>query len=437
MSVRLVLPDFPVSPRDLRRCRDSLALEFGPGTITLAAAAADLPLAAAHGEAVEIYDQDVAARLSDGIAFIEDARPGRASALQSLRSRPVYRFSFAGRASRAQLLPVDTRFNRERPVLSANLFHRLGPDHSDTTIFFPHGYIHRQFGTGPIDEFGHRLCPPPVLPGRTPSQCVVAVFGGSAAWSVECLPHESFPVLLQTELNRRAAAAGAEFRIAVRNFGHHGNVVVNEMQKFVTFCLEASPDFVIAHDGYNDFVYGLLSDPDLLGKHHLTYQEVMEDWSPRLHDGWDASARRTPQERFKVRNSIEAIMRAYLVRKRQFERLCTALGCHFVWGLQPYLHSKVQLSHGERRYIEARRSDEQEIQRLFYQHVPILYDAFVTRSAWRRIANRVDCHLAFEDVPDDIEHFVDFVHCTPEGDAVIAQCYVDYIARHLFPEYPS
>jgi hypothetical protein len=433
MIARLVLPDFWVSAREIARCRASLRLEFGDDCeVLLAADAANLPLASTLGEQVTVFDQDAALRASEVVAFIEE-RPGRAATLQALSSAPVYRFSFRRRALRAQLLPVDPQFNREKRVLSANIFHRLGPDHPDTTIFFPRGYVHRQLGMGPLDDFGHRLCHAELSPTRPSTEKIIAVFGGSAAWSAECLAPESFPAVLETMFNETAAARGSAIRLTVVNFGGHGNVVLDEIQKFCCFCIDLAPDFVIAHDGYNDFVYGLISDPDLLGKHLQTYQEVLEDWSPRLHRAWDASALRMPQERFKVRNSVEAILRAYYTRKRQFERLATALGSHFIWGLQPYLHSKADLSDGERGMLAERLADTNDAQRLFYEFAPPLYDAFVERSPWRRVENRVDCHAAFRDLPRAEEHFVDFVHCTPEGDAFIAKCYSDYIARLLIP----
>ena len=41
---------------------------------------------------------------------------------------------------------------------------------------------------------------------------------------------------------------------------------------------------VIAHDGFNDLVFGLLSDPWLLGEHSIAYQPQFELWAQRLHD---------------------------------------------------------------------------------------------------------------------------------------------------------
>ena len=429
MIAHLVLPDFAVSAREIARCRVSMRLAFGSDCdVLLAADAADIALAPARGEHVALFDQDAALRSGGPVAFIED-RPGRAQTMQARSSAPVYRFSFERRSLRAQLLPVDPRFNRDNPALSASIFHRLGPDHADTTIFFPRGYIHRQLGMGPIDDFGHRLCRAPLSPTRPSTEKIVAVFGGSGAWSMECLAPESFPAVLEAMLNDAAIAHGSTDRFTVANFGAHGNIVLDEIQKFTSFCLDLTPDFVIAHDGYNDFVYGLISDPGLLGVHLQTYQETLEDWPLRLHQAWDAAALRTPRERFKVCNSIEAILRAYLTRKRQFERLAKALGCHFIWGLQPYLRSKANLSDEENRMFAERLADPDDAQRLFYTFAPQLYEAFVERTPWQRIENKVDCQAAFRHLPSDEDHFVDFMHCTPEGDAIIAKCYADYIIR--------
>ena len=94
--------------------------------------------------------------------------------------------------------------------------------------------------------------------------------------------------------------------------------------------------------------------PHLFSTYCIAYQEILEQWSQILHDSWDHSAIRSRQETFQIRNTIEAIVRSYLIRKAEFEEVATGLGCHFVWGLQPYLGSKRRLSQDRSASISVR-----------------------------------------------------------------------------------
>jgi len=436
MNVLLVLPDTPVTSRELARCRASLALELGECEVFLAARANCQELARVHCSNILEFGETVPLGDWHAVAFI-DTTPGPSAAFQARWPGPVFRFSFSSRFGRAQLLAVDPRLNHDKEALAASIFHRLAPDVSDTTLYFPHGYIHRQLGMGPIDAFGHRitrfledLC------NRDPNLKVVAVFGGSGAWSPECLIDESFCARLESGLGQTADRLGSPLQFVVLNFGGHGNVVIDQVAKFVKFCIDLKPDFVVSHDGYNDLVYGLINDRTLLGRYRMAYQENLEDWSPRLHKGWDPSARRTPQARFMIRNSIEAILRAYITRKRQFETVVSALGGHFVWGLQPFLESKLSLSQGEREYLSRWSTAPEHLQRIYYPALPRLYEALYKRTGLRQIPNLVDCHTSFRDLSPDVDHFVDHVHCTPEGDRVIAECYRRYFSQVLWGATP-
>lgn len=409
------MPAYCLTSVELARRRRSIELVFGGADIELAS-----PVDLAH------IKSNVGSGGFDATVLI-DPPPALLKALsEAYRSRPVY--VFRGPDS-VQLSPLEGRLPHDDPALSHSIFHRLAPDRPDATFFFPGGYVHRQSGQGPIDAFGHRI--DGVAQERQADEVIIAVFGGSAAWSVGCLPDETFAARLEDKLNARAAAGRPSRRARVVNYGLHGQVVLNEAWRFVTFCIDLKPDIVIAHDGYNDFVYGLVNDPELIGRHQLAYQETLEDWSPRLHAGWDLTAVRTPQERLKRRNSIEAIVRAYIVRKRQFETVVTGLGARFVWGLQPFLLSKGALSAREAAYLAARMADGSDPQRVFYDHTLELYQAFAKRTDWSARANRVDIHAAFAALGADVDHFIDFVHCTPAGDEVIAEFYASHLWQIL------
>ena len=126
MRVLLVLPDFSVTQRELRRCREALKLELSQDHVYLAAREADMGLAADHGEPVELYKASRVVAASARFAFIERA-PGGAYELQQLSQVPVYRFDFSMPYGRARLLSVYSEDNQRNPQLSAHVFNCLAP----------------------------------------------------------------------------------------------------------------------------------------------------------------------------------------------------------------------------------------------------------------------------------------------------------------------
>ena len=434
MNVLLVLPEFAVTAREVRRCRRSLELGLNASQVTLAAARADLAAARGVGEAIEEYEPERALQSWDRIAFIEK-NVGRAHEMQRRSAVPVYRFDFGSPRFRARVLPVNSKDNQGNAQLSAHLFNRLASDKTDILYFFPHGYLYRQLGVGPLDDFGHRIAEPlDMIEARGSNERLVVVLGGSGAWSPECLHCEMFACGLEEKLNKWAGGCGSPLRFRVLNFGQHGHVVLNELHTFSMFCLGLRPDVVIAHDGYNDFVYGLTNDTRLLGKHRIAYQDTLEEWSELLQEPWDKTAVRSREETYEIRNTVEAILRAYVSRKSDLERVVTSLGSHFVWGLQPCSGSKAAMSEAETAWQKSHRTDKRLGERLFHAAVPRLYQSFVSSADWLGRRNRVDCHDAFSKLGSDVDHFVDHVHCSPEGDAVIADCYFDYLRRVVFSE---
>ncbi|MFM9597667.1 hypothetical protein ACKI1O_51185, partial [Streptomyces scabiei] len=63
--------------------------------------------------------------------------------------------------------------------------------------------------------------------------------------------------------------------------------MINEMLTYTNFCWDLRPDVVVAHDGYNDAVYGQLCDPRVLDDWDMIYQENLEGWSQILHETAD------------------------------------------------------------------------------------------------------------------------------------------------------
>ena len=82
-----------------------------------------------------------------------------------------------------------------------------------------------------------------------------------------------------------------------------------------------------------------MSDKHLLEKYDITYQGNFEKWAQILHESEDVDTVYN-ENKAEIINFPQHIIRAYLSRKLQFEHLVKAFGGEFIWGLQPFIHSK-------------------------------------------------------------------------------------------------
>ena len=263
---------------------------------------------------------------------------------------------------------------------------------------------------------------------REPNHKLVVVFGGSAAWSMYSLYDEMFATRLEEKLNAWSSAEGRKERFTVLNFGMHGHVVLNEILTHVLFTSRINPDIVIGHDGFNDFVYGMLSDTDLLGRHDITYQYNLEEWGRILHETRDIPTNQ-PEKPLVVHNIPQLIAKAYVTRKQQFRRMVETAGGHFVWGLQPQVRSKAAMSPSESAYVKGIPPGDAFANA--YKRIDYLYDKFYDLVRLPEDADFVDVHKYFGRFGADESLFGDVMHTLPDGDERIAECYFDHL-RGMF-----
>lgn len=132
-----------------------------------------------------------------------------------------------------------------------------------------------------MDRFGFRI---PFdfldLQDRPDSHRVIALFGGSTAFSTHCHDHEMFSSRLEHLLNEDNRESA---KISVLNFGQVGSIVLQNIFTWILFSAQIRPDFVICHSGWNDLCLGLSCDPVLMADHHITYLYQMEAWAQTLH----------------------------------------------------------------------------------------------------------------------------------------------------------
>lgn len=417
MRVHLVLSDSPVSPRELRRCASSLTWRFGP---------------------MEIVHHDPGFHATglpddDQLVFIEHTPGGtRAKQAQEQVGRRTYYFDFSNTFHRAKLIPWNGIYTREDcPTLDAHAFSRLSlttPDTAPNALAqlypFPHTYLSRCLGLGPIDRFGFRAHPAAgSLAGRAPSHQLVCVFGGSSTWSLECLPEETCAAVLERRLNGWSAAADSGLTFTVLNFGIHGTLTMDHLLLYLYFAERLSPDVVISNDGVNDLWFGHLNDPCVVREVGLLYHEVWEDVARHASGSTNPRTVDLPPDRQPFPRDITA---AYVTRKSQFRRVVEGRGTKFVSGLQPIVANKKAHSQVEQASLaHPGWGPNLDVVRVLYNELPKT-PGFATL-----MEGGLDSPSAFEQLDGSDTHFVDIYHLSPEGEEALGSAYFEVLKEHF------
>ena len=215
----------------------------------------------------------------------------------------------------------------------------------------------------------------------------------------------------------------SELQFTVLNLGQHGHVVMNEMLTYMNFCWDLKPDIVVAHDGYNDAMYGQICDPRMLDGLDMIYQENLEGWSQILHQTAD-----TPRTQhslpYRLVNQPVRVLKSYAKRKRQFAQIVRSNGGMFIWGLQPVASSRKKRSPLEAGLLRHNRNPD---------HAPMAANVEgmfrILRQSLKLDDDTpfVDCDAAMSTYRPDRLILGDEVHLMPEGDVLLARLYADAI----------
>ena len=321
---------------------------------------------------------------------------------------------------------------RGRINTDTHVFNKLGPKSPEGGFhYFPYGYLFRRTGLVRLNAFGCRINSDfRKLQYRDANHKVIAVFGGSGAFSVHCLDEEMFTFRLEGMLNHYCSKHRIPLKFTVLNFSIPGYVVMNELLAYMLFCHQIRPDYVIGHDGNNDLGYGLVSDPFLLREYNLTYPYNLERWPQILHGTQDVPTNQ-PSVPFEPLNCSQDNIDAYILRKMQFQEIVESQGSTFIWGFEPLLYSKKKPSPDEQMYLMWLEECGSPFPNLLHKHIPFLYDQCQKRVQMLEGVRLVDFHRYFEQFGEDMTLFNDFIHTTPLGDEKIAECYFSYFVKEL------
>ena len=277
---------------------------------------------------------------------------------------------------------------------------------------------------GPVDSFGYRISEDKrLLIDRPLNHVVIAVFGNSATHGDKVFHDETFPVILERKLTEVVEEDGIE--VSVINYGMCGFTIYEEMHAFQAFTSRLIPDIVISHSGANDCFYGIAGDMKLVGEHDIIY--ACNNFI-RLY-GEDELSHRSFLP-------IEMVSRAYANRVRQFARFATGLRASFILGLQPSTSAKKLNRREEEAMANWLNLVDQSLP--FPGMLDRIIDAYAeTRSYVKKLCTGsgkwsgeftvIDIEDIFKSLPESEDIFLDWLHLTPQGNAVVADIYCDAI----------
>lgn len=334
---------------------------------------------------------------------------------------------------------VHVRMTPEtEPHLQQQVFSRMTPDtfRGQAYLFPYNGFFGGMCSAfAPIDSFGFRnATTSDAFNKRDSDHLLVAVFGGSSAWSPCCLQNETFSAVLEILLNERLKTeCGRYKRASVLNFGLNGATVLNEMITYLLFCHRSRPEIVVTHDIFNDLANGIQTDRDLLNRYDITYLGQMEEWARILMGAPPEVLTQSTgaNERIRLVNGPMNVVRAYLARKRQFMDIVTGQGASFIYGIQPAWFSKTLSVREQARLAPIRRQEGRNAP--MYQAMEQLYGIAAEALDKDPPTHYVNLDRAFRALGQDEDLFFDHAHLFAEGDAIVARYYAMEILDRVLP----
>ena len=432
----VVLPDWDISSYDAARMVNSIKLNL-PGRDFILISSNDWKVRHSGAFSLPVYGYDScidSSLVKNLICFeklSEEVSVVKSRLKIDTKRTNIYRFLLNRTYMRARLECVEGPDCQDQMWLAQkHSFNRIAGFQNDSFCYFPYNYIFRQTGVGPLNEFGMRIdIDLASLLERDSESVLIIVFGGSAAWSLDCLHNEMFSYRLEEKLNTAVASTQQNKKYTVLNMAQHGNVVLNEMISYLLFAERLRPDYVIAHDGFNDFAYGVSNDQYLLQHCKIAYQSNLEQWAEILSGSTVGLATYHGESVHALRNPPDAVVNAYIERKCQFMKIAASNNANFIWGVQPFLKSKSALHEIEKEYLESSRSLEIGTQALAYQKMKDIMDHLVTKLPVDLKIKPINFHKIFANYGHEEHLFVDFVHTTPFADDLISSEYAKLIAH--------
>ncbi len=312
----------------------------------------------------------------------------------------------------------------------SNIFTKLQSDFSKGFFYFPYGFTYKLSGLGDLDEFGFRINNNiSELRKRESKHYVIATFGGSAVWSIECLANETFTQNLEFLLNNDKDLKKKGYKFSCLNFGQSSATIFQSIIYYLLFSSDLRPEFVICHDGWNDLLYGSYTDKYLLREKNFTYSYELEEWALRINGKSSDDYKKNEILPYVNKNIPSDIISAYLFRKKQFMKIVKADNGFFINGVQPTLSDKKKLSLEEKVALNDNLINSTDSWQYIRKNMSNLLEKVI--EAYTGDENFLDFKKVFSKLSPTDTHFVDNIHLTPEGDKVVANEYKKIIKRKI------
>jgi hypothetical protein len=317
---------------------------------------------------------------------------------------------------------------RDYRHLDAHTYNRNADKNTDNAVFFPYGHMFREYGMGgPSDAFGFRIpLDTSLLIDRPPHHKLIVVLGGSSVWGFCKFYDETFSTILEGLLQTACDAMGKGKKVTVLNFGQGKSVVLNQIITYLLHVERLRPDLVISHDGGSDVLYGLYSEPLLLER-DICAPKIYEAWSQKLNDRTDVAPRLGKEVSPQVTNLPCDIIRSYINRKLQLDRVVRASGAKHLFALQPVVWSKER---SKQEQENLRLDPNSQIFPEALQQTSTILDQLSQELSILENINILDFHRAFSVFGRDVTLFQDYVHTTPLGEQYIAHAYASKIINN-------
>lgn len=331
--------------------------------------------------------------------------------IKSLRDKYSYYFDFTKTYWKKRILAndlksyelIDSNYNK-------NIFSKSGPKNTDEIFYFPYGFNFRCSGLGKLDQYGFRT---EYKKEINKKEIKICLLGGSSCWGFDLLYSETFGALLQNKINK---IKNKRFEVNVYNFAQHSHVVLDQTITYLLFVQKLNPDIVIIHDGFNDLLFGMITDKNLLSDevtYNLNHESILEKLYKLNNQNSD--------EIIKCNNKPNKIIESYIFRKNQLKKLILNNKTKVISALQPCIFSKKKLSEREEEIINDRSSYAE-----LYRNIKFLYE---------KISNKynnefdVNFHHLFNDLK--LDSFIDFCHTNEESEEFISNIYLNIIKKKL------
>lgn len=301
------------------------------------------------------------------------------------------------------------------------VFNRLGATNKDEIYMFPYSFLFRCTGLGRIDKYGFRSRG---IQNSKKKIINISLLGGSACWGFSNVYSKTFGQLLEKKLNLYLRNKNDDREVVVSNFGQHSYLVLDQLITYVLHIKNTNPDIVILHDGFNDLMFGMITDRNLI-KDKISYALTLENMCQKVNLS-NVALTQNDVLRYNCINKPDDIINAYITQKNNLMDIIISSGkTKVISALQPFLLSKSFLSEEERMYLEKTKALEKGQYAEPYNSVRYMYDYFILNKCDHTLDINFD--KEFSNIKKTC--FVDFCHTNNFGEEIISDIYFHKVKK--------